>query len=518
MSGSEIFMRVFDETAIVAAARLFRDAKTDYIDTDDIEDLHVKEIANVTTKGTLDMGDFYTLISNESLLGWNVNSFKALRSVLGFPVDNPNGVRLIFSVKDGVAITTIIPTLPDIDPLQAVDVHIGGLWHPAGVYGPGAIDFAIKENRVVVLVDSIGVGGSAVSKDDTMDYDKIVSILSVIESWATPGKIRYLFGHSLGSLPVRHAFWEKVVSGRQIAERYILIGMVPGPLEERAGFRMNPWFSKVSTPGVLFGNLIPNSARRFFGNHSENEQKLLEERAQRQRYPINLFGFSDALFEIANRPLVDFIGNDPSLIVVMTGDDHVMELENCEEWKRRGVIFLTNGDHSCIAGEETSKRYWEELRMALHDRRDHNMPRLEPSAAMARIKTEAAFAFELDSKLNGNVGLKGDLSFGLGRYFDAMLGAGIFIGGFDKVNVPARVHLDIHITPGETTRFGLFAGAEGAIDLNGLNPTGPFTYGGVCYNLFNVLEAQIQGGAIISFSGAPIVPTLRTTISFPVEP
>lgn len=515
MAAGKLNLHSYPLETIEKAINLIASSPVDYIETEEINDASVASFAGQTTPGRLDWGDLFMALIYEQVTseGNEISAEqKALRRALGFPPVDPEGVKLIFAVtiqpNHIIAQVKIIPTASDERPNEKVDIFIGGIYHPASVYFPGATQFAIKERRTLVLVDSIGVGSGAVAKGETLDYELLAGEMGRVIEDKYAGKIRYLMGHSLGSIPVRHLYIEyREHGGRRLADKYIPITMVPAAGEERAGLVMNPQFSTASLPFVLAGEMRPVSDGIFFGGHPAAERKKLLEVIHRQRCSVNMFGFMGVLNEVSARSLLPYIGDEDLIVVFSTGDG-LMQLHNKEEWEKRGVLFL-DGDHSCMAGDDYAVRCWTQLSDLLSNRNDLEEGRVDEVGIQTRFKPEVAFIMKLKGNrlasdgrdILGYAGLGMDLDMSFGHYIDwSMLGADALIGDINEISVPFMLSTELRLTP-RNSRASFLTGVEAGYDLPNEAAVVPYIYTGISYNSFNILRVVLTGGATVFADG-----------------
>jgi|GEM_PF-3303045 len=490
------------------AAELLEASGSDSIDISNIQDKAIVTIANETTPGTLDHADLLKILSVQK----NVPQ-EAIRKALGYPPKDPDGVKLVFEITDYnehiIANVRIIPdTIKEADNVPC-DVFIGGLYHPAPVYLKGAAEFAKRENRELLIFDSVGVGGSTVAKDESINYKMLVRDMEEAIKEKTGYGVRYLMGHSLGSIPVRDLYINyKRDGGERLADIYVPIAFVPAAEEERAGLIMNPLFSLASTPGVLVGKMTPVINRAFFNTHPTEDEEAVRNSTDKQHFNVNLFGFTNILNEVSNRSLLDYIGED-DLILVLGEKDLLMQNHNSAKWERRGVLILNGADHSGIAGNAYAIRSWEGLRGALKERRDIKLPKTEKAGMERRIKPSsgltAQFGGNLSSRTAGMyAGGFGKISYGLGTWVDWSVGAKVLLGGaVSEFSAPASLCTEFEFIPLSNSRFSIPIGTEVSSDMAKNGALSDFFYLGLRYNMFNIVGFSARVGLLSDISSDP---------------
>lgn len=477
----------------------------------------IKQIAAETTPGTLDHADFFSLLAGQNTCSPEMSSTCAivLRTAIDLPPEDPDGVVLKFETikidaNSNIAMVRILPK--GIDKNQKPDLFVGGLFHHAGVYLDGAVPFAKKEKRELIVVDVPGVGGSSVPRNQSVSAELLTDKLGNAITRATNGNIRYLMGHSLGSAVIRDMFLKDKDKPVKRAELYIPIGMIPAAEEELAGFEMNRNFSQEhALRSLIFGwgemSPLPSQTDKFFGTHPENEKKWLAGSVSRQRFPVNIVNFMSFKTKNSQRSLLEYLGHK-NLVVVHLGSgrendkDKLMELSNPKEWRCRGVIFLTAkeaaADHSSIAGKEHAKLFWESLSDNLKNRPDLKLPYANIGRMMRHPKfnmgLQASGEHSNHAGITGNAGLYTKFSYGLGGRFAAYFGADLLFSTNSENRIPLLGRLGISATPFGSLRLYVTADTEMGLNIIDAGLTSPRSSLGFGWDVENVSQIELNVG------------------------
>ena len=123
-----------------------------YVDVDKISDPEAIQFARIATPETLDVADFFELLSRGGICSVSEESTcrAELRKILNLPETDPEGVELSFKTTrldqgGQIAVTVIRPT--NLDPSKSPIVFVGGLYHKTAVYLDFLVELAKKEGR-----------------------------------------------------------------------------------------------------------------------------------------------------------------------------------------------------------------------------------------------------------------------------------------------------------------------------------------------------------------------------------
>ena len=499
----------YSHSTVIKAIELLNDAKASADDVAKICDPEILQLANETTPSQLDAGDLFIALVNEynSSPESVSKTEEALREKLMLPAADPQNAHLSFGyVRSGKHIIAAVKITPEEIADAKPDVFAGGLFHTAGMYFAGALKYTELEKRPIVLIDTYGNGASCADSSEIIHFDELVEDTTKAVVSAGENGIRYLMGHSLGSIVVRSLYIDMKKRGAApVAEKYIPITMVPAGAERLAGFKMNRCFSMEEAPNILFREqLRPSYGDYFFDGHPDDEKIWLQNFVDSQSLNTNLFGFAGVLAEIADRSLLDYIG-ERDLIVVFSDSDSLMELHgDKEKWKRRGVVFLQNADHSAIAGKSYAEENWAELSRELSNF-DEAAQKINPDelALHPFINAGAVLQGGLTTsagKINfsGGAGLTVEAGIGLKLGLQLIAEGGLFFDFENLAAFPLTFETGLRLYPDISGDLSLSLLAGSGINLG----TGTHSlYVGpkleADYNFFDICKLFVWSGAEI---------------------
>lgn len=440
-----------------------------------------------TTPDVLDLADFYFLLSKleagERICTDEAKEacHKMLRRAIYLPEKDPPGVKITVITRplgDGSNVAMIRVTPENKKPNTAPDVFIGGMFEPAGTYLPGAVSAAIAEGNEFIIVDSAGVGGSRLSSGNSVGHKNIVRIFDAVLKEAG-GRIRYLMGHSMGAMVVRHQYYERKLKGIGKIEKYICIAGAPGADEVHASFRPGPEISDQS-----FGQIVSrgrmwathDNVEDFMKSHTPEERREFERTAREEdlrlsngladKPGLSLNGpltFLETTAMTADEPLLHHVGRDETLITVVGKDDELLQLNNPEAWeRRRGILVLEDGDHASPAGEVTGPRFFTALYRFINERPDiaKNWQLIDQDEASRWGSGMIGPTLQLSSRLGSNPAMNYGLGpaalaqHGLNRWSTLLFGAQVVATGThgfendsNSFSLPATVSAGLSVAP-----------------------------------------------------------------------
>lgn len=478
-----------------------------YIETAEIEDKEVAQFAALSTPTALDSGDFFELLSRGGVCSSSEEAAcrGELRKILNLPETDPEGVTLSFKTSKltsggQVAITVIKPS--NLDPSKPPIVFAGGLYHKTAVYFDFLVELAKREGREIYAYDSPGVGGSRLDTSDSVNYEMLYEALTkTLEQ--VDAKDVVVMGHSLGTIPVRHLYFNQGDTKKNVA-KFVMIAPVPAEAESKSGLTLAGSFQKCSAVSMLDGEMDPCLAHLFFQNHPEEEKTWLEEITGREIFPINIIGFLAALSKISDEPILDVVGKDPKLELILAGDDHLMRISNPESWSKNGITFIDGADHSFIAGHKYATESVDAISQVINKKHNKNLPTLDVDEMVQRV------GFEWGLVLNGDFGNKGArgllgldarLSMMPVPFLEILFGARLMAGGGPekKIHAPISAYSEILAYYGRNSRFYNGVG----VDIIGWDfvqgkITDSFVYGKIGYNIRGVADLSLQPGISIN--------------------
>lgn len=507
----------YSDSAILKAIGLLNSAKRDVIDVAEIADPEIVKLASETTPRQLDASDLFILLAGEVKNSPDTisESEAALRKKLLLPERDPDGIKLGFEFErvGGHILASVRITPTDASETKP-DVFIGGLFHTAGMYLLGAVEYAKAEKRPLVLIDSLGNGSSCIDKDSTINYEMLTKdIAKAIRAASSDDGIRYLMGHSLGSIVVRDLYFAfKSGAEAQLAEKYIPVTMVPAGNERLAAFKMNRLFSLEQTPHIIFQEkMAPTFADYFFNLHPEHEKKWLNEFVERQRMSTDLFGFIEVINSIADRSLLEFIGSD-DLVVVFADEDKLMERHGDHSaWERRGVITLKNADHSALAGGSYAVENWLELSRSLSQTNELKQPiDIDELARHGTLSFGLVLkgGFELaapdyKSDFKSSLGLSAEAGFGLMLGIELLAVSGVYLDLEEASKSTANIGGGLKMFPDTSSNFSLSFLLDAGTSIN--LPAEQLSAGArieLSYNMFDICRLFGWFGSSMQFENS----------------
>jgi pimeloyl-ACP methyl ester carboxylesterase len=423
-------MDFMDPRCIERAAGLVSSHYKSRIPVSELDEECLRDIAKISTPSTLDPQDLFIMLSTEDVYKMDGASRQRVLEALDFPPSDPEGVHLTFKAvptkRGKVALTIITPERND--PSKTQVLFVGGLNHKTALYLSSLVSLAKSRGTVVYAMDIPGVGASRLEKGLKADHETLYdALLKTIESIGVDRLV--VMGHSLGSVPVRHLYLNQSDTRTEI-ERFVLIAPVPGEEESKAGLELYNGFQWCMISKLLGGSLETCRDDLFFQDHPEAEREWLSGIVAKERYPAGLGTFLDIISKVSDDRILDKIGRDERLILVLAGDDRLMRLADPDAWRGKGVYIIPGADHSFLGGKGYAARFGETLAEVLDGRWDGRGDSTPPlDKAIERCTTGASFALSGEAVGRGGRGMA-DLRI----WFQKGLGGPLqFKGGVDTL-------------------------------------------------------------------------------------
>jgi pimeloyl-ACP methyl ester carboxylesterase len=321
----------------------------------------LRELAETVTPKTLDTADFFVLLSTaDSHQTAEAQAVQvALRQALGYPSEDPAGIRLSFStlhLADGgvLAKTRLVPD--NVDKTKPPIVFAGGIFHKTSVYLDFLAKLATESGREILAFDSPGVGSSRITSK-SIHYQQLAdSLPQVIASEYPPEHAVVVMGHSLGSIAIRNLYLHPEGLANPI-ERFVMIAPLPAVKEQQNGLKFSMPYMLSGTLSMVkrFGRLAPEKGdgHFYFDKHDSEDRKWIEKTIADERMPADPFHYLDVLGQVDKNPVIDDM-HDFRLKVVLFSDDEIMKCVKPEWWIQKGALIIGDQDHSAIAGREVS--------------------------------------------------------------------------------------------------------------------------------------------------------------------
>jgi len=482
------------------------------VDIDDIKNKAVRNIAkaDTSTPSTLDAGDFFALLSCDEAIcvpDENAKCRMVLRSVLDFPKTDMNGIKLSFTSVptlsgNNVAVTKIVPS--NVDKTKSPMVFVGGLYHKTAIYLNFLEKLAKSDRREIISMDLPGIGASLMPKGKSIDHSLFYeALISVIKSQTKEYDHIIIMGHSLGTVPVRHLYFNQGDISQKV-DKIIMVAPIPSVAEERAGLRILPYYLSSSAVTLLDGVMNPVYSNIFFNAHSKSEAVALEKEVGKERLPVSVPNFVSTLYRVDKESILDRIGHDPKLVWILPAKDELIRLENPKKWKSKGLIIVDGADHSFMAGNASTKESIDAVKSAMDD--DYGLDGvwsgkkpLDKGSIFCSENFRFNVIMEAGGGQMGGFGYFGADEALLGRFSEMVAiktGLRMLVGVKSKGKVfsaPVMAYLEFLITPKDDRGY-ISPGVEFGYDFLEQNFTSIFGYFGWGYNLFNVANLGIQFG------------------------
>lgn len=469
-----------------------------------ISDPELKKLAGEANADFLDIADFCKIWCSAG-----VESRSEILKLLRIDLQPGDDVEIkMLSLRSGKTAAMISIRPAGFNPELKPDLLFTGLAHRAGLYATPALSEYRKEGRGLIVVEAPGVGANrmpgGISVEDSVDLAE-----SVVTELKRP--LRYLMAHSYGYWSLAQLYFKYKETGVPHAEKYIPLMWAPNAEEERAGRKMNPayvWQTALSMP--FAGGATANGAftSRCFNEHPVDESTRLKDTVRQELLRTNLVNFSRSFVSADKWSILDDIGRDERLVVVLASRDRLVPVEDLAKWKRKGVIIL-DCDHSGLAGGKFAEKVWHELLGQLKARPDLKLEDFDADDVAQVARANIGAFFRMEAPIDGTHphfwgGVAAQVDVGLSRYLKLAVRGELAYGGYDEIDrsLVASGAFEFVGIPGRHTRFSIPLGIRGRLNLLEAEVLDPQAYLGLNYNLFDIVEAGIAANfaAVPTFS------------------
>ncbi|MBI2981466.1 MAG: hypothetical protein HYY44_04110, partial [Deltaproteobacteria bacterium] len=437
----------------------------------------VEEIgkAHLPEENILTRGDLFRLLSKGQVCSpkENIKCEKLLRLAVGFPEEDPEGVKLSFQTVDlsnrgQVGVLKIEPVKRNEK--KSPIVFVGGLGPMTiGVYLPLLAALSRLEGRPVYAFTPPGMPESTQPEGTKIGPDLIYeSYLKVVKATIPEEGHFVAMGHSLGTAPIRHLYFHPDDLS-QVADQYVMVTPIPAEREAKAGYSFNPLFLQGS--GLL---LLAGIDLR----------------------PMSLIDGLALLSQVSQEPMLDVLASqDPKLIWILVGEDHLFPTDNLEEWSSSNVRILRRARHPFLLNSKESERWAHYLSRVLREGVDKKRPRLNPDRLITGIRSRFFLQGGLNSGIEGKGEARVEANWTFEPHFEASLGVRGGIEGGGDYRLPVTASLEPRISPDLDLPLTTGLGIEQGYDLRNEERRDPFAYGFLRYELHRAIQFGLKVGS-----------------------